>query len=82
MGLFDHTRRIRRWRLLTRHRASSRAQAMARNGSCWDTPCVKTSSRKNGHDFDAARKVAVAPQVWIAAIIGRTPRMATSLLKL
>jgi hypothetical protein len=43
---------------------------------------VKTSWQKNGHDFGVARSVAVEAQVWIAAIIAGTPRMATSLLKL
>lgn len=43
---------------------------------------VKTRWQTNGADFGLARKVAVDPQVWIAAIIAGTPRIATSLLKL
>ena len=49
-------------------------------GSSWDRPCKRRQT--NGADFGLARKVAVHAQVWIAAIIAGTPRMATSLLKL
>lgn len=43
---------------------------------------VKTRWQRGGDNFEVAQKVSVDPQVWIAAIIAGTPRMATSLLKL